>query len=165
MCRSPEKKKTTIMCTQVQHGTKEYDETVALRYEVLRKPLGLKFSPQELAQEKNSFHLACWRNSMLVACLVLKPLSARQLRMRQFAVHPDFQGKGVGRALTCFSESFATTHGYEEIVLHAREKAAGFYKKLGYQIEGDRFIEVTIPHFSMWKSLLNNGEQAAEPHA
>ncbi len=144
------------MCTQVQYSTKEYDETVALRDEVLRKPLGLKLNPQKLAQEKDSFHLACWRDNMLVACLVLKPLSARQLRMRQLAVRTDFQGKGVGRALACYSESFAMDHGYEEIVLHARETAVGFYEKMGYEVEGDRFIEVSIPHFSMLKSLLSN---------
>jgi hypothetical protein len=37
--------------------------------------------------------------------------------------------------------------------LDARETAVGFYKKLGYAIGGDEFIEVTVPHFRMVKRL------------
>ena len=39
------------------------------------------------------------------------------------------------------------------MVLHARETAVGFYEKLGYKTSGDKFIEVTIPHFPMQKEL------------
>ena len=43
--------------------------------------------------------------------------------------------------------------GYEEIVLHARETALGFYQKLGYETEGDSFTEVGLPHSAMRKKL------------
>ncbi|MCP4645308.1 MAG: GNAT family N-acetyltransferase [bacterium] len=141
------------MCTEVQHGTKEYDLTVALRDEVLRKPLGLAFSPEELVEEKDSFHLTCWRDGMLVGCVILKPVTDTQVRMRQFAVRADWQGRGIGRALVNHLESFARDRGYNEIVLHARETAVGFYEKAGYEAHGDRFTEVTIPHFAMRKRL------------
>jgi predicted GNAT family N-acyltransferase len=142
------------MFTQVHHRTKEYDQTVALRNEVLRIPLGLELSQEEGPEEKDSFHLASWRDNALVACLVLKPLSDTQLQMRQLAVREDCRRKGVGHALVNYAESFAMDHDYEEIVLHARETVLGFYEKMGYEIEGDRFIEVTLPHLCMRKSLL-----------
>ena len=142
------------MFTRIQHGTEFYHETVALRSAILRQPLGLKFSPEELDAERDSLHLACWRGKSVVACLILKPVSAKQMRMRQFAVHADVQGQGVGSALALHAEAIAKEHGYEEIVLHARETALGFYEKLGYVVEGERFIEVTLPHFSMRKRLV-----------
>jgi predicted GNAT family N-acyltransferase len=37
--------------------------------------------------------------------------------------------------------------------MHARKSAAAFYEKLGYQIIGDAFEEVTIPHYEMQKNL------------
>jgi predicted GNAT family N-acyltransferase len=37
--------------------------------------------------------------------------------------------------------------------MHARKSAVGFYEKLGYEIEGDEFEEVTIPHYEMQKTL------------
>jgi len=141
------------MCTQVQHGTEAYEETVALRSTVLRVPLGLVFSAEELAGERDSFHLAYRYGNALVACVVLKPLTDRQIRMRQLAVREDFRHKGIGRALVKYSEALAREHGYKEIVLHAREAAVDFYRNAGYEVEGERFIEVTVPHFAMRKSV------------
>jgi len=155
----------TIVCHEVQHGIDEYDQTVALRDEILRRPLGLAFSPEELTEEKGSFHLACWQGNMLAACLVLKPLSGQQIRMCQLAVRTDSQSKGLGRTLVNYSESFAGRHGYREIIMHARETALGFYEKLGYRKEGGRFVEVTIPHFLMRKTLEGSGEQVASADA
>ena len=68
-----------VRCGQVQHGTEAYTATVALRHAVLREPLGLRFDPQEFLEERDSFHLACWLDGQLVACLVLKPLDNRQV--------------------------------------------------------------------------------------
>ena len=141
------------MFTQVHHGTKEYDQTVALRNEVLRMPLGLAFSEEELPEEKDSFHLALSKGAEPVACLVLEPLDERHIKMRQFAVRESCQGKGFGRELENYAHSFAKGRGYEEIVLHARETALGFYGKLGYEAEGDSFTEVGLPHLAMRKKF------------
>jgi hypothetical protein len=36
----------------IDHGTKEYEQMVRLREEILRKPLGLQFTEEELESEK-----------------------------------------------------------------------------------------------------------------
>ena len=46
------------MASLLHHGTKEYEDTLVLRNEVLRKPLGLSYDPRELAEEDDSFHIA-----------------------------------------------------------------------------------------------------------
>ena len=137
----------------IVHGSGEYEETVALRHEVLRKPLGLFYDPAELAGEKDSFHLALMEEAELVACLVLKPLDERCIKMRQLAVRENVQGKGFGRELVNYAHSFARERRYAEIVLHARETARGFYEKLGYEAEADSFTEVGLPHLFMRKQL------------
>jgi len=141
------------MASLLHHGTKEYEDTLVLRYEVLRKPLGLSYDPRELAEEDDSFHIATRLEGKVVACLVLKPLDERCIKMRQLAVRESSQGKGFGRELVNYAESFAKERGYSEIVLHARETALGFYEKLGYQIEGNPFTEVGLPHLAMRKKL------------
>ena len=137
----------------IEHGSHEYEQTVALRNEILRKPLGLSYDPAELAGEKDSFHLALREGALLLACLVLKPLDERCIKMRQLAVRESSQGKGFGRELVNYAESFAKERGYSEIVLHARETARGFYDKLGYTSEGESFLEVGLPHVAMGKKL------------
>jgi predicted GNAT family N-acyltransferase len=37
--------------------------------------------------------------------------------------------------------------------MHARKNAVGFYEKMGYQVTGDEFTELTIPHYIMEKQL------------
>ena len=137
----------------IEHGSVAYEESIALRYQILRKPLGLSYDPVELAGEKESFHLALREGNELVACLVLKPLDERCIKMRQLAVRESSQGKGCGRELVNYAHSFARKRGYTEIVLHARETARGFYWKLGYVAEGDFFTEVGLPHLAMRKKL------------
>lgn len=140
-------------CRIVVHGTPEYDATVALRFTVLREPLGLTFTPEQLAAEVSDLHCALWDRADLLACLILTPLSAGELKMRQVAVQPDQQGKGLGRILVEFSEATARERGYQDMVLNARDTAVPFYLRLGYELEGDPFTEVGIPHRKMRKRL------------
>jgi predicted GNAT family N-acyltransferase len=38
--------------------------------------------------------------------------------------------------------------------MHARKTAAGFYRKFGYEISGQEFLELSLPHVIMEKQLL-----------
>jgi predicted GNAT family N-acyltransferase len=140
----------------ITFGTPEYDEAVALRYEVLRKPLGLDFLPEQLAEEWSDIHLAGFHSDgRLIAILLLTPLDSETVKMRQVAVSPELQGKGLGARLVEASESLALRYNFQTMSLHARETAVPFYLRLGYQIIGERFEEVTIPHFKMVKKLVS----------
>ena len=142
-----------VRCVEVTHGSPEYEATVALRDEVLRKPLGLRLSDEQLRAETQDHHLACYRDGRLVACLVLTALSGGTVRMRQVSVVTDCQRQGIGSALVSHAERFAAAHGYSEMIAHARETAVPFYTKLGYAVIGDRFVEVGIPHAVVRKGL------------
>ena len=138
---------------EVEFGSEDYKTAITLRDEVLRKPLGLKYTQEQLDAEQDSWHLVCKHGQAVVGCLILKPEDSTIIRMRQFAVDKDFQGTGVGKYLAEKAEGLARERGFSEIVLNAREVVLGFYEKQGYRKEGDRFIEVTIPHFRMRKKL------------
>jgi ribosomal protein S18 acetylase RimI-like enzyme len=141
------------ICHQVQHGSDEYAATVALRDAILRKPLGLAFDPRQLAAECDSIHLGCWVEGELVGCVVLRPLSAGEVQLRQMAVAPHRQRMGIGARLVAYAEQLLRSRGYREVSLHARRTAVGFYQRLGYRQQGEEFIEVTIPHITMRKTL------------
>lgn len=137
----------------VEHGSAEYEETVALRDDILRRPLGLVFTPEQLGAEGGDLHLACYDAGELVACLILQPLDDAMVKMRQVAVAESVQGRGVGRALVERSEEVARRRGFTTMVLNARESAVPFYERLGYARVGERFEEVSIPHWKMVKRL------------
>lgn len=139
---------------EAEFSSEEQLQSIELRRAVLRAPLGLDFTPEQLAEESSEFHLVAVEAGVVVACLVLTPMAGGEIKMRQVAVEPDRQGQGIGQELVRFSEQFAGERGFHRMVLHARDTAIPFYLKLGYQIEGEPFEEVTIPHRQMAKNLL-----------
>lgn len=137
----------------IDHGTKEYQQMVQLRNDILRKPLGLSFSPDELDKEKLEILIGAFEEEKMLGCCMLITLDPATVRLRQMAVLNNVQGKGIGRALMQFAENIARDRGFRKITMHARQSAVGFYEKLGYAVSGEEFEEVSIPHFIMEKSL------------
>lgn len=137
----------------IDHGSPEYHQMVQLRNEILRRPLGLKFDPAELEKEKDEILIAAFEEEKMLGCCMLIKSGPDAVRLRQMAVLPTLQGKGVGRALMQFAENIARDMGYKRIMMHARKTATGFYEKLGYEVTSDEFEEVTLPHVVMEKGL------------
>ncbi|MBP6183536.1 MAG: GNAT family N-acetyltransferase [Saprospiraceae bacterium] len=141
-------------CCIYPFASPNYDESIALRQDVLRKPLGLEFSIEQLESEWNQIHLGYFNpQDQLLACLVLQRIDADNLKMRQVAVYPQHQGQGLGRLLVEYSEGLARSGGYKLLSLHAREGAVPFYLALNYKITSKIFEEVGIGHFRMEKSV------------
>jgi len=137
----------------IDHGTPEYLQMVKLRDDILRRPLGLKFTKEELESEKDNMLIAAFEDERILGCCMLLEEEPTIVRLRQMAVLNDLQGKGIGRALMNFAENLARDRGYKIIRMHARINAVGFYEKVGYRSKGQQFIEVTIPHYVMEKLL------------
>lgn len=143
-----------IEMKMIAFGSKEHEEEIKLRYKILREPLGLHYTKEQLDAEIGEFHFGAFEKKTLLGCLLLKAVDKNEIKMRQVAVDVQSQGKGVGKALVHFSENFAVEKGFLLITLHARKSAVPFYKKLGYKIDGKEFTEVTLPHVAMKKQLI-----------
>lgn len=137
----------------VEYGSSAYNELVDLRYEILRKPLNLQFTADQLAAESDYYHLAYYLDEKLIATLILVPESGGKMKMKQVAVDASHQSKGYGAKLVFAAEQLAVAYGYNNIYCHARDKAVPFYLKLNYNQVGEMFEEVTIPHWEMEKDL------------
>jgi GNAT superfamily N-acetyltransferase len=137
----------------IDHGSKEYKKMVDLRHQVLRKPLGLEFTEEELAREHEDILIGAFEDDMMLGCCMLTMVEPDKVRLRQMAVIAGLQGKGIGRVLMEFAENLARDRGYKTITMHARKSAVGFYEKQGYKRAGEEFVEVTIPHYVMEKVL------------
>lgn len=64
----------------------------------------------------------------------------------QFAVHPEFQGKGIGNALIKIAEYLAKKDNAKEITVDTSERAQNlidFYMKRGYRLVG----------YAQWKEV------------
>ncbi|MBM3443769.1 MAG: GNAT family N-acetyltransferase [Bacteroidetes bacterium] len=137
----------------IDHGSKEYEQMIALRMDILRRPLGLSFTPEDLEKEKNDILIGAFDDDDLVACCLLTRLSTTTCKLRQMAVTQQMQRNGLGAAMMYYAERVAKGAGFSSIVMNARKTAVGFYEKLGYKVEGEEFTEVTLPHFLMQKQI------------
>ncbi len=137
----------------IQYGSKEYQQMLALRYQMLRKPLGLEFHSEELEKEAHNVLLGCFDDEILEGCCMLVETSKKEIRLRQMAVLSGLQGKGIGRVLMLFAENVARDRRYQKIIMHSRVSSIPFFEKLGYAVVGEPFIELTIQHVVMEKEL------------
>jgi len=137
----------------VKFNSEAQKATIQLRDKILRKPLGMHFTAEQLADEINMFHLAGYTNHILICCMVLQDYDEGNLKMRQVAVDDQHQKKGYGQQMTNWMENWAKEKNYKRIFCHARDIAVPFYEKLHYKVYGEQFVEVGIPHFKMEKFL------------
>lgn len=144
---------------EISHNSDAYRQMVALRNDMLRRPLGLVFTQDELAREAQDILIGAFAApglpgaNRLIGCLVLTPAAGERIQLRQMAVAEDHQLSGLGSALVRFAEARARARGFSQVFLHARLEAVPFYEKLGYQRRGALFTEVTLPHYRMNKAL------------
>ncbi|MGB8170432.1 MAG: GNAT family N-acetyltransferase [Chthoniobacteraceae bacterium] len=143
----------TVTFRAIGLGSPEYRASIRLREAVLRAPLGLTLSAEELAVEPACEHFAALLENEVVATLLLVPLDADTVKMRQVAVNPSRQRSGIGAGLVRFAEEAARERGFRRMVAHARATAVEFYRRLGYAVEDEPFLETTIPHQRVSKVL------------
>jgi predicted GNAT family N-acyltransferase len=143
-----------ITYKQITTDDSEYASEKALRDKVLRAPLGLALSETDVRGEEQQIHLLAIEDSgEVVGCVLIAPVEAGTARIRQMAVAEPFRGKGIGAGLMAQAEKIARALPARKITMHARVHARGFYERLGYQAASEIFIEMTIPHIAMEKSL------------
>lgn len=135
----------------VEFGSELQIKSIYLRTKILREPLNMVFTAEQLADEKDEIHIVAIKNNIVVGVLLLKKINNSELKMRQVAVDFNLQKSGIGKKLVAFSEDFAIQNDYKKIELHARDVAKDFYIKLDYKIVGDRFTEVGIAHYKLMK--------------
>jgi predicted GNAT family N-acyltransferase len=142
-----------IRIVEAPLGSDVYRQSLVLRETVLRIPLGLQLTQEELEDDAFRRHFCALSHDAVVGSVSLKPLDRESLQLRQMAVAEDRRRERIGAELLEHAEGFARREGFKRIVLNARLGAEGFYARFGYVAEGEPFDENTIPHIRMMKLL------------
>ncbi len=67
----------------------------------------------------------------------------------RMAVRKSARGQGIGAQVLQALLEEARRQGYGQLVLHAQTHAIDFYRKQGFAVEGEEFMEAGIPHRRM----------------
>lgn len=148
--------KQDIRIKIIPFDSKDYFRSLELREKILRKPLGLKLSEEDLLLENKDIHFGCFTsNDRIVGTVVLSLKDNGIVRMRQVSVDEEFQRQGIGREMVRFVENYCKEEGFTGIILSSRKMAVGFYTRLGYKIDSDEYTDgrTKVPHYLMKKAV------------
>lgn len=107
----------------------KYFEMEPLDYEILQHPDG------HILQGGGNIFMAFW-NGKPVGTVAMKVVSRKTFELTKMAVHEDFRGKKIGRALAESAIAWAKDSGAEKIVLYSNtmlDSAIALYRNLGFQ--------------------------------
>ncbi|MCG1009967.1 GNAT family N-acetyltransferase [Salinicoccus sp. ID82-1] len=82
-----------------------------------------------------------------------RPADDEMIKVERMAVLPEARGRSLGRELMAFVHSHARETGYTRARLGAQVHAIDFYRKLGYTVSSDEFMDAGIPHVYMERDL------------
>lgn len=71
----------------------------------------------------------------------------------RMAVLASARGQGVGAQLLLALMQAARSRGHAHAVLSAQTHAIGFYRRFGYEVEGEVYDDAGIPHVDMRAAL------------
>jgi predicted GNAT family N-acyltransferase len=125
--------------------------TMPIRHSVFVIEQGVPESIELDEFENECTHTWLEIDDVIVATARLRPYN-QGYKLERMAVLPEFRKQGVGRIL-CQQILELPFLKDTQIILHSQEHALGFYRKLEFQVLGDRFFEADIPHFKMIRQL------------
>lgn len=139
---------------KLTNDKQKIEEIIDLRYMVLRQPWNKSRETATDDLEFTSVNAYIQENEMIVACGRLQNNGGDTGQIRYMAVHPDFQGKGLGKLILSKLEEEGKRIGLQIIELQARENAIRFYKSQNYIIKETSFkLWDLIQHYLMVKEL------------
>ncbi len=134
---------------------KDYENYFDIRWQVLRRPLGLPRGSEKDDLEETGIHLMAYtKDNIPIGAGRAHFNSETQAQIRFMAVVPNYRNNGVGGTLLSGLERRVKIGGAKYIVLNSRETATGFYKKYGYSAKG-RAVTLfsSVKHIKMRKDL------------
>jgi predicted GNAT family N-acyltransferase len=78
---------------------------------------------------------------------------AGQIKIERIAVREAYRRQGVGTGLVRFILDHVDKRSSGIAYLHAQTAAEGFYRSLGFQPVGERFMEAGIEHVKMVREI------------
>jgi predicted GNAT family N-acyltransferase len=141
------------MATYTIRSANWQDDGLLLR--IIRETVFVKEQQVPVELEWDEFDSDCLH--LLAIDTSGRPIGTARLlldgHIGRMAVLKEWRGKGVGSAMLRRILAETNDRHIRQAVLNAQTAAAGFYKKFGFQVVGEEFIDAGIPHVKMIREM------------
>lgn len=94
-----------------------------------------------LILDNNSYLLVMKNIRKIISCICLQIKPDNTIYIGLFAVHPEYQNKGIGKNMLCLSENYGISklgaRKFEMMVISDRKELLSYYKRRGYKRTGN----------------------------
>ena len=104
------------------------------------------------AHDQDAIHFIGYLNGQAIAASRLRFLKEYG-KLERICVLKPFRNRSYGKALIHEMEIAIMEQNCHQAKLHAQTHAIPFYKRLGYEVTSDVFLDANIPHVTMVKKL------------
>lgn len=138
---------------KLAQNKKEMNDVFHVRTEVFVDEQNVPLENEIDEYEDSSTHIIGYdENDQAIATARYRNVDGAA-KIERVAVIKALRNQGIGKSLMTFIEDAVKKDGFTQAVLNGQVQAQPFYEALGYQAEGDIFLEENIEHVVMKKSL------------
>ena len=141
------------MNIQLVQTPKEKQDAFSVRFSVFVEEQGV---PEEIELDEHddeAIHFICYASSG-------NPIAASRIRftdnagkLERICVVKDYRGHSIGSKLIQLMEETILEKDVHIATLHAQTHATEFYKRLGYRVTSEPFMDAGISHVAMEKHI------------
>lgn len=127
-------------------SSEDLETAFSIRQRVFVEEQGVPESLERDEWDTTAIHVLAWMEGQAVGTARYRK-TVRGTKLERFAVLPPFRNRGIGGALV--TSILDRLPSGTPVYLSAQEKVIDFYRHLGFQPVGDRFMEAGIVHQKM----------------
>lgn len=128
------------------------NEIALLRHEVFVEEQGVTEEEEYDGNESDFIHFCMYENEELIG-YARASVKEGTIHIGRVVIRKDKRKHGYGKEVVLFAEEYGIRAGCRVASLNSQIQAKGFYDKLGYEADGEVFIEAGIDHIRMSKNL------------
>jgi len=131
----------------------EMPAVCAIRYQVFQVEQGVAPELEFDGEDETARHWLVFLDEVPVGTARIRRLGDRIVKVERVAVLKQMRGLGIGQKIMTTILAVLTQEAIAEVWIHAQEPVRVFYQKLGFEPEGENFVEAGILHVKMRKRL------------
>jgi predicted GNAT family N-acyltransferase len=126
----------------------EYELLTMIREKVFIEEQKVTSQLEWDGMDKDAIHFLAFKDKKGVGCARAFVIQNR-MQLGRMAVLREYRGEGIGSALIETAMTLAKLNQLSGIYISAQCHAIDFYKKFGFEVTSDIYLDAEIPHRDM----------------